>query len=196
LTIATRHYTFVKPDLREGAKNNLVDEPVFGSLPEVLSISPMPSHTPHPISAPRHYPICPLVGVGVAVFNAAGQVLLVQRGRPPRQGQWGLPGGLVDLGERLVDAARREVREECGVEIALGGFITTFEPIEWDAAGKVEYHYVVLDYWAEYVNGEVAAQDDAAAVAWCNVDELRGLGLNHETYEVILQAAELRERAT
>ena len=142
----------------------------------------------HPITIPRRYPPCPLVGVGVAVFNPAGQVLLVQRGRPPRQGQWGLPGGLIDLGERLVDAAAREVREECGIEIAVGGLVAAFEPIEWDGDGQVEYHYVVLDYWAEYVSGEAVAQDDAAAIVWKDMAGLPALSLNDDTLDVIRKA--------
>ncbi|RIK41437.1 MAG: NUDIX hydrolase [Chloroflexi bacterium] len=142
----------------------------------------------HPISVPRRYPPCPLVGVGVAVFNQAGQVLLVQRGRPPRQGQWGLPGGLIDLGERLEDAARREVREECGVEVLIGGLVATFEPIEWDDEGRVEYHYVVLDYWAHYLRGEAVARDDAAAVRWVDMEGLTQLPLNEATHDVIRRA--------
>jgi 8-oxo-dGTP diphosphatase len=142
----------------------------------------------YPISIPRRYPPCPLVGVGVAVFNAAGQVLLVQRGRPPRQGQWGLPGGLIDLGERLEDAARREVWEECGVEVAIGTLVTAFEPIEWDDAGRVEYHYVVLDYWAHYLRGEPVAQDDAAAVRWVDLEGMVQLPVSETTQDVIRQA--------
>ena len=96
----------------------------------------------------RRYPIAPLVGVAAAVFDAQGRVLLVQRGRPPRVGAWGLPGGLLDLGEKLAVGAAREVREECGVEIAVGGVAGVFEPITYDAAGRIEYHYVVVDFWA------------------------------------------------
>lgn len=145
-------------------------------------------HKPQPIIAPRRYPSAPLVGVGVVVFNDEGDVLLVQRGQPPRRGQWSLPGGLIDLGERLVDAARREVWEECGVAVEIGDLVATFEPMEWDAAGRLEYHYVVLDYWARYLSGEAAAQDDAAAVRWIALGELTTFALAPETRNVILQA--------
>jgi ADP-ribose pyrophosphatase YjhB (NUDIX family) len=124
----------------------------------------------------------------VAVFNEAGQVLLVQRGRPPRQGQWGLPGGLIDLGERLADAARREVWEECGIEVAIGELVTAFEPIERDEEGRVEYHYVVLDYWADHVRGEPVAQDDAAAVQWVDLENLAQLPISATTQDVIRRA--------
>lgn len=144
--------------------------------------------TPRPITAQRRYPAAPLVGAGVAVFNQAGNVLLIQRGRPPRQGQWGLPGGLIDLGERLVEAAVREVREECGIEIDLGAQIAIFEPIEWDAAGQLEYHYVVIDYWASHRSGEAIALDDAMAVAWWPMDRLGDLPLATETRQVVQRA--------
>lgn len=149
-----------------------------------------PSGTPssYPVKARRRYPDAPLVGVGVAVFDDAGRVLLARRGNPPRAGQWGLPGGLVDLGERLVDAARREVREECAIEIEIGGIVGTFEPIERDADGRIEYHYVVIDYWARLRSGIAQAQDDAAAISWAAMDELDRYALSADTRGVIVNA--------
>jgi ADP-ribose pyrophosphatase YjhB (NUDIX family) len=143
---------------------------------------------PQPIIASRRYPSAPLVGVGVVIFNAASDVLLIQRGRPPRQGQWSLPGGLIDLGERLVEAARREVREECGVEVAVGGLVAAFEPIVWDEEGRLEYHYVVLDYWATYLHGEPTANDDALDIAWIPFQQLPDHALTPETLDVIHKA--------
>lgn len=141
-----------------------------------------------PIAVSRRYPAAPLVGVGVVVLNAQGQVLLVRRGNPPRAGEWSIPGGMIDLGERLEEAAHREVREECGIEIAIGGFLTTFEPIIYDAAGEIEYHYVLIDYWATYRAGEIVAQDDAAAVEWVTLDALPAFKLRRETFQVIQDA--------
>lgn len=141
-----------------------------------------------PITVSRRYPAAPLVGVGVVVLNAQGEVLLVKRGKPPRAGEWSIPGGLLDLGERLEAAAHREVREECGIEITLGGFLTTFEPILYDAAGEIEYHYVLLDYWATYRAGTIVAQDDAAAVAWVKLDALPDFHLRSATLQVIQDA--------
>jgi 8-oxo-dGTP diphosphatase len=149
-----------------------------------------------PVRARRQYPDAPLVGVGVAVFDATGQVLLVQRGRPPRQGQWGLPGGLIDLGETLVAAAQREVYEECAIEIEVGELVTAFEPIVRDDAGVVEYHYVVLDYWARYLRGSATAQDDAAALAWVALDQLDAYHLSRDTDRVIRQAYQAWQHAT
>ena len=141
-----------------------------------------------PITVSRRYPAAPLVGVGVVVLNEQGEVLLAQRGKPPRAGEWSIPGGLLDLGEQLEDAARREVREECNIEIAIGGFVATFEPILYDAAGEIEYHYVLIDYWATYVSGNLLAQDDATAVAWVAIDALAAFKLRSETRKVIHDA--------
>jgi 8-oxo-dGTP diphosphatase len=141
-----------------------------------------------PVSVPREYPPAPLVGVAAAVFNARGQVLLVRRGRPPGQGQWGLPGGLLDVGERLADGARREIREECAVEVVLGDIVGTFEPIERDEAGEVRYHYVVVDFWAHYAGGEPTAGDDAIGVDWFHVQELECLPMRADTRSLIRKA--------
>jgi ADP-ribose pyrophosphatase YjhB (NUDIX family) len=139
----------------------------------------------------RRYPAAPLVGVAAAVFDGAGRVLLVQRGRPPRAGSWGLPGGLLDVGERLVDGAAREVREECGIDIRIGGVAGVFEPITYDEAGRVEYHYVVVDFWASYASGVATAQDDAAAVAWVSMGQLGDYHLHPDSQQVVEDAQRL-----
>ncbi len=139
----------------------------------------------------RRYPAAPLVGVAAAVFDDAGRVLLVQRGRPPRAGSWGLPGGLLEVGERLAEGAAREVREECGIDIAVGAIAGVFEPITRDDAGRIEYHYVVVDYWASYVRGVAAASDDAAAVAWATLHELPAYQLHPDSQRVIQDAHRL-----
>ena len=141
-----------------------------------------------PVAARRRYPDAPLVGVAAAVFDEQGRVLLVQRARPPRAGQWGLPGGLIDLGERLTDAVRREVYEECQIEIEVGDLVAVFEPIHRDAENKVEYHYVVIDYWARRVQGTAVAGDDAAAVAWVTIEELSSYALLPDTLSVVKKA--------
>lgn len=138
-----------------------------------------------PVTVARRYPAAPLVGVAAVVFDEEGRALLVKRGHPPREGAWGLPGGLLDLGERLVDGVRREVREECGVEIQVRDLVAAFEPIQRDETGRVEYHYVVLDYWATLVSGEAVAQDDAAAVAWAGPGEWAEYDLAADTLAVV-----------
>jgi 8-oxo-dGTP diphosphatase len=137
------------------------------------------------VTVHRRYPAAPLVGVAAAVFNRDGEVLLVKRGRPPRQGSWGLSGGLLDLGERLADGARREVREECGIDIEVVDIIATFEPVMRDEVGRVEYHYVVIDFWAHYLSGEATPQDDVDAVAWVAMDQLDRFDLLAESRDVV-----------
>lgn len=155
------------------------------------------SQNPHQSSPEiaRTYPAAPLVGVAAAVFDVDGQVLLVKRGREPAAGTWGLPGGLLRLGERLIEGVQREVREECGVEIEVGAVVGVFEPIVRDSAGRIKYHYVVIDYWARHMEGIPRAGDDAAAVAWTPLDRLAELPMQEETRRVIEKAHQAWRRA-
>ncbi len=143
--------------------------------------------TTPPVPIVRRYPGAPLVGVGVAIYDDQGRVLLVQRGRPPRAGTWGLPGGLLELGERLDAAAAREVMEELGIAVSVQSLVTAFESIHHDDAGKIEYHYVVLEFWARYQGGAPVAQDDAAAFAWVAVDQLDAYALTGQQRKVLDQ---------
>jgi ADP-ribose pyrophosphatase YjhB (NUDIX family) len=139
----------------------------------------------------REYPAQPITGVGVVVWHG-DRVLLVHRARPPRQGQWSLPGGGQQLGETLTDAARREVREEAGLEVELGEVIATLDLIERDAGGRVRYHYVLIDFVAEAASAELRPGDDAAAARWFTLEEAERLGLWSETLRVIGLAKERR----
>lgn len=137
----------------------------------------------------REYPEHPIVGVAAVVLRA-GQVLLVQRGREPAKGLWGLPGGMLELGETVAEGVRREVWEECGVEIEVGPLVGVFEPMQRDDAGRLRYHYVVLDYLARYVGGELQAADDADDARWVSPAELEGLPMLVETREMIKRVLE------
>ena len=115
----------------------------------------------------RRYPDAPLVGVAAAVFDAAGRVLLVQRGRPPRAGSWGLPGGLLEVGETLVAGVQREVREECGVEIEVIALLDLlFVPEDLRKPANLAI------YLCRPVGGTLAAGEDALEVAWFELDAL------------------------
>lgn len=122
----------------------------------------------------------PQVGVGAVVVHQ-GQVLLVQRGRPPGAGLWAIPGGRQRLGETLQQAAEREILEETGVIIRATTPIYTCEHIEHDAQGVLRYHYVIVDLAAEYVSGEPQAADDASAAAWVAWHDLAVQPLNAST---------------
>jgi len=131
----------------------------------------------------REYPTRPIIGVGTVVWHGE-RVLLVRRGRPPRQGQWSLPGGAQQIGESLADAARREVFEETGLTIELGDVIATVDSIERDPDGRVRYHYTLIDFTAEARSAELTPGDDAADARWFELDELPALGLWSETLRI------------
>jgi mutator protein MutT len=135
----------------------------------------------------RLYPRRPMVGVGAVVWRD-GCVLLERRGQPPAQDSWSLPGGLVDVGEMLEEAVVREVREECNIEVDVGPLVGVFQPIVRDAEGRIQYHYVVLDYLVIYRGGELAIGDDAAELRWVPFDDLGAYPLPPVTREMIERA--------
>ncbi len=138
----------------------------------------------------RRYPMYPRVGVGAVVIRDH-QVLLVLRGQPPRQGIWTFPGGLVDLGESIFDAARRELLEETGVVGEPVDVVDVYEVIERDEAGRVRYHYVIAEVLLRYVRGEPRAADDAADVRWVPVDALGGPEIGSGVERVVRRALKL-----
>ena len=138
----------------------------------------------------REYPAAPLVGVGAVVVDG-GRVLLVQRGRPPGHGRWSLPGGLVYVGERLEAAVRREVAEECGLAVDVHELVGVVDRIVRDVDGRVQYHYVLLDYLATPTAGSARAGSDAQAVRWCEPDALAGLDVTDGVESMVRRALAL-----
>lgn len=132
----------------------------------------------------REYPERPLVGIG-AVVRRGDRVLLVRRAKPPRANGWSLPGGLQQLGETVFAAAAREVREETGVIAQGWRLIAIADLIEHDDAGRVRYHYTLIDVAATWCSGEAVAGDDASAVTWASLDDLARYELWDETVRVI-----------
>jgi 8-oxo-dGTP diphosphatase len=117
-----------------------------------------------------------------------GRVLLVRRANPPLQGEWSLPGGAVDTGETLVAALQREVLEETGLVIDVGPIVEVLDRIHMDRDGRVEYHYVLIDYRCSVVGGRLEAQSDAADARWVLPSELPAYALASPTLAVIRAA--------
>ena len=137
----------------------------------------------------------PLVGVGVVVLKGdpgAEQVLLVRRGKPPREGSWSLPGGRQRHGETVRAAAAREVMEEAGLDVGVTRLLDVVDSITRDSTGGVAYHYTLVDFAAEWQGGEATAGDDAAEVAWAEPDDLDRYTLWDETVRIIALALERR----
>jgi mutator protein MutT len=130
------------------------------------------------------YPSRPVVGVGGVIVRGR-RALIIKRAHDPRRGEWSIPGGTVELGECLVDAVRRELREETGLEVQVGRVLEMFDRIHRDADGRVRYHFVIVDYLCEAPDGEAVAGSDADAIAWVRADELDAYGVNAHAAAVI-----------
>ena len=135
----------------------------------------------------RRYPKRPIVGVGALIFRR-DRVLMAQRGKQPMRGAWSLPGGVVEVGESLDAAIRREVREETGLVVKPVKVFEIFERILRDSAGAPEYHYVLIDYLCRVTGGELRAGDDASRVEWVRLGDLHELEMTEGTLDVIERA--------
>ncbi|MEP7352575.1 MAG: NUDIX hydrolase [Acidobacteriota bacterium] len=156
---------------------------------------------PSPLTAPRkgsrRYPKHPLPGVGALIFKqreGRGAILIVQRGGSPLKGYWSLPGGLVETGESLEEAVRREVLEETGLRVRPTRMFGLFERIMRDAKGKAEYHYLLADYVCKVEGGRLQAGDDTANVEWVRRADLKKYQMTEGTLDVIEKAYDAAQR--
>lgn len=134
----------------------------------------------------REFPELPLVGVG-AIIIEGDRVLLVKRAHPPIQGQWSIPGGVLEVGEMVREAAIREAREETGLIVEPGELLGVYDRILRDVEQRVQYHYVLIDFLCRPLGGELLAASDAAEVRWFVREQLPALQLAEDTSEVILK---------
>jgi ADP-ribose pyrophosphatase YjhB (NUDIX family) len=132
----------------------------------------------------REFPELPLVGVG-AIIIESDRVLLVKRAHPPIQGQWSIPGGVLEVGELVREAAVREAREETGLVVEPAELLGVYDRILRDPEQRVQYHYVLIDFLCRAVGGELLAASDASEVQWFRRAELAALKLAEDTQEVI-----------
>jgi ADP-ribose pyrophosphatase len=126
----------------------------------------------------------PQVGVGAVVFHQ-NRVLLIKRGQAPNKNQWAIPGGRIQLGETLQQAAEREILEETGIRIKAGKPVFSFDLIQHDDEQQCQWHYVVVDLDAEYLSGDPVAGDDAVEARWVSADELTELPVNETTLQLL-----------
>jgi len=160
----------------------------------------------------REFPEAPLVGVGAiivekfaqgALFNRAestgqpidhqfdnARVVLVKRAHPPLEAQWSIPGGVLEVGELVRDAAIREAYEETGLIVETGELLGVFDRVLRSPDGRVQYHYVLVDFLCRRVGGELKAAGDAADARWFTGQELPSLNLAADTLEVIRKGFE------
>ena len=123
-----------------------------------------------------------------AIIVQADRVLLVRRAHPPLQGEWSIPGGLVETGETTKEAVIREVREETGLEIEPVRLVEVFERILRDQDSRVQYHFVLIDYLCRPISGEAQPGSDVTEVQWAKLDDVESLGVAPESFEVIRKA--------
>ena len=142
----------------------------------------------------REFPEAPLVGVGAIIIEGS-HVLLVKRAHPPLQAQWSIPGGVLEVGELVREAAIREAREETGLIVEPGELLGVYDRVLRDLEQRVQYHYVLIDFLCWRTGGELQAADDAAEVRWFTQNELPPLNLAEDTCDVILKGfAALRRK--
>lgn len=124
----------------------------------------------------REYPDAPLVGVGTVTIKN-GRILLIRRAFEPGAGKWSIPGGLVEVGERLSEAAVRETEEETGLQIEVLELINVFDMIDPDGDGKTRYHYVLVDFLSKPVGGRERSSEEVTELKWVTFEEAKGMDL-------------------
>ena len=139
----------------------------------------------------REYPEAPIVGVGGVIFRDSS-VLLVKRGQEPGKGQWSLPGGAVELGETLTHALKREIIEETSLNIEVGGLIRLLDRIVHDRQKRVQYHYVIVDYWGWMVSGKLSPASDVSDARFVTPNQLKKMGVHHLVEETVHTAIGMR----
>src|SRR5271167_2119935 len=132
----------------------------------------------------RDYPERPIIGVG-AVIIQGDRALLVRRATEPLVGEWSVPGGVLELGEKLRDGAAREALEETGLHVEVGEVLDVFDSIFPDADGQTQYHFVLIDFLCRPTGGEAIAGSDVSEVKWVTEADLADLHLRDSIAQVV-----------
>ena len=132
----------------------------------------------------REFPDAPLIGVGAIILEGDG-VVLVKRAHPPLEGKWSIPGGVLEVGELVREGVVREAREETGLIVEPGELLGVFDRVLRSPDGRVQYHYVLIDFLCRPVGGELKAAGDAAEARWFTRQQLPALNLAEDTLDVI-----------
>lgn len=138
----------------------------------------------------RQYPERPIVGVGAVIVDR-DRFVLVKRAHEPLKGEWSLPGGSVEVGETLAEAVAREVFEETGLTVRVGPLLEVFDRVHRGADGRVEYHFVLLDYRCTVLSGTLAHGSDASDACWADRRDLARFKLSDTAVRVVTRALEL-----
>ena len=139
--------------------------------------------------AEREYPTRPIASVAACVFKD-DKILMVQRGTPPSKGEWSVPGGAIELGESFKDTAKRELDEECAVEIEAGDIFSVENLLIRDENGNIQFHYIVTYLTAKYISGDIRPGPEELDVRWATKEELMSLDMNSITRGYMLKAFE------
>jgi len=132
----------------------------------------------------RDYPEHPIVGVGAVIVHG-DRALLVRRNTEPLKDEWSVPGGVLELGEKLRDGAAREALEETGLQVEVGEVLDVFDSIFPDADGRTQYHFVLIDFLCRPTTGEATAGSDAREVKWVTGADLTAMNLRDSVTRVV-----------
>ncbi|MDA4135383.1 MAG: NUDIX hydrolase [Thaumarchaeota archaeon] len=133
------------------------------------------------------------MGVG-GFIHKEGKVLMIKRKFEPNKGRWSLPGGLLEVGEDPEQAAKREVREELGLEVAVEGLLQVANEVIPDAAGRVRYHFVLVDYLMRPVGDKITLNEESEEYAWFEPSAVEGLNTTNNTRLIVKKYMEMRDK--
>ncbi len=138
----------------------------------------------------REYPRRPIASLAACVFKG-DKILLIKRATPPSKGLWSVPGGVIELGETFEETAKREVYEECGIEIEAGEIFTVENFKVLDEEKRIQFHYIITYLIAYHTGGEAYPGPEALDVYWATRQELLAIDMNPIVRKNMLDAFEI-----